>query len=113
MPATHAWGDASARRLAERSLGAIGLRVSMFVDRATIAPYHVPMVQPVVLFLSLALAAGCGPGSQDSDAKPTGTPTDPVEVCERLADVCRIDDSRLGVCTATSSGEGFLCASQH
>ena len=64
--------------------------------------------------LGLALVTGC-PGKSTGDrGEPAGTPTDPVEVCERAADVCRLDDSRLGVCTARTSGAaGFVCMSQH
>jgi len=77
-----------------------------------------------VLSLSLLLAMSCSsspPGS--GEAKPAGTPTDPVEVCERLADVCRIDGAKLGVCTAPGPGPApaacaghdpcYICASQH
>jgi hypothetical protein len=39
--------------------------------------------------------------------------SDPVEVCGRIADVCRIDKAKLGVCTQAASGSGFRCASQH
>jgi hypothetical protein len=68
--------------------------------------------------LALALAA-CGEGIE---REPTGTPTDPVEVCTRVGDVCRIDGARLGVCEARRQsaaegrceGEGcFACAPQH
>lgn len=39
---------------------------------------------------------------------------DPVEVCERIADVCRLNNgSQLGVCTPNSSGDSFICAPQH
>lgn len=59
--------------------------------------------------LTLLVAIGCGP----SDRKPTGTTNDPVLVCERVADVCRIEGSRLGVCTTRAQGGGFVCLSQH
>ena len=56
---------------------------------------------------ALTLTA-CGPRD-----KPAGTSADPVEVCERVADVCRIDRARLGVCIRKYRGEGFACVSQH
>ena len=58
--------------------------------------------------LCLSLLVACGPAG-----KPTGTTSDPVEVCERVADVCRIDKAKLGVCTQPRSGSGFTCMSQH
>ena len=67
---------------------------------------------------SLVLFA-CG---EAAEREPTGTPTDPVEVCTRVGDVCRIDSARLGVCEARRQsaaegrceGEGcFACAPQH
>jgi hypothetical protein len=62
------------------------------------------------LFVGLVLlAAACGRGG----SKPAGTVNDPVTVCERLADVCRYDGNKLGVCAAKSGGTGFTCASQH
>jgi hypothetical protein len=58
-----------------------------------------------------------------SKSKPAGTPTDPVEVCEKMGDVCRLDGARLGVCTQpppdsrpTACAERnpcYLCTSQH
>lgn len=49
--------------------------------------------------------------------------SDPVELCERLGDVCKLDQSRLGVCneaprgTASTACAGrepcFICVSQH
>jgi len=62
-----------------------------------------------VLVIAIVAATACG----KSSAKPTGTANDPVTVCERLADVCRIERSRLGVCTPPTSGVGLVCASQH
>jgi hypothetical protein len=61
--------------------------------------------------LVIIVAVACGPGGGSS--KPTGTMSDPVEVCERVADVCRIDKAKLGVCTQARGGSGFVCASQH
>ncbi len=60
----------------------------------------------------------------DTSKSPAGTPTDPVDTCERLADVCRVNNSsQLGVCTAppaekhaTLCGDRkpcFICAPQH
>jgi len=60
--------------------------------------------------LGLLLVLGCGPGGSRT---PTGTPNDPVEVCTRVADVCRYDKAKLGVCTQRQGGAGFACASQH
>lgn len=60
--------------------------------------------------LGFLLLVACGP---TGSSKPTGTTSDPVEVCERLADVCRIDKAKLGVCEQRRSGSGFVCASQH
>ena len=59
--------------------------------------------------LCMMLLIACGP----DNSKPAGTTSDPVEVCERVADVCRIDKAKLGVCTQRRSGSGFICASQH
>ena len=78
----------------------------------------------VALAIAVALAAACSSSeTQSAKRKPTGTPTDPVLVCERVADVCRLDESRLGVCieppagTAPESCAGrtpcLLCVSQH
>lgn len=63
-------------------------------------------------FLLLLLVA-CGTGDDGKAKKPAGTMHDPVEVCERVADVCRIDKAKLGVCTQRRSGNGLTCASQH
>lgn len=59
-------------------------------------------------YLALLLVVACGP-----EGKPTGTTSDPVEICERVADVCKIDKAKLGVCTQRRNGSGFVCASQH
>ncbi|MEZ4402379.1 MAG: hypothetical protein R3B06_20305 [Kofleriaceae bacterium] len=64
-------------------------------------------------WFAVFLVVGCGPGGSSSTGKPAGTPGDPVTVCERFGDVCRIDGSRLGVCTQDRSGKGWSCASQH
>jgi len=64
------------------------------------------------LAVAAALALGCGPTSS-SNGKPSGSPSDPVLTCERVADVCRLDKSRLGVCVQSKTGVGFACQSQH
>lgn len=61
--------------------------------------------------LAAAIAGGCGK-KRDPNAKPAGTSADPVLVCERLADVCKLDGARLGVCTQGKSG-ALECAPQH
>jgi hypothetical protein len=63
--------------------------------------------------LAIAFALlGCGP---TSSTKPAGTSNDPVTVCERVADVCRLDTSRLGVCVQARGGSAaaLTCQSQH
>ena len=60
----------------------------------------------------LTTLLACGKAKSPSD-KPAGTTSDPVVKCERFADVCKIDGSRLGVCATHRSGSGFVCASQH
>ncbi|GAB4560758.1 MAG: hypothetical protein Tsb0020_07710 [Haliangiales bacterium] len=74
------------------------------------------------LRLGLLLLLGCGAlaacdgtsGATEQKKKPSGTMADPVEVCERIADVCRLNNgSQLGVCTPNSSGDSFICAPQH
>lgn len=62
--------------------------------------------------LVAAALAACG-SSGSSSGKPAGTLSDPVDVCTRAADVCRIDRAKLGVCSAARAGSGFVCASQH
>jgi hypothetical protein len=59
--------------------------------------------------LGFLLLAACGP---TGNTKPAGTTSDPVAVCERAGDVCRIDKAKLGVCTQQRSGL-LVCASQH
>jgi hypothetical protein len=58
------------------------------------------------------LLAACGSGSS-TNSKPAGTMADPVEVCEKVADVCRLDKAKLGVCVTKKTGQGLVCASQH
>ena len=48
--------------------------------------------------LVFSALAGCGDDGETSTRKAAGTPTDLVEVCERPADVCRLDGAKLGVC---------------
>jgi hypothetical protein len=61
-------------------------------------------------WLCMVLLVACGPSG---NTKPAGTTSDPVEVCERVADVCRIDKAKLGVCTQERGGSALVCASQH
>ena len=69
---------------------------------------------------ALALAglflAACSGESAGGD-KAAGTHSDPVDHCERLADVCRLSKSQLGVCTRTQTkcdaGVCYVCAPQH
>lgn len=61
-------------------------------------------------WLTLVLVLGACP---DANRKPSGTTNDPVDVCERIMDVCRIDKAKLGVCTQKRGEPGFACASQH
>jgi len=62
----------------------------------------------VAVAMAAVLAGACGP----SNAKPAGTSSDPVTVCERIGDICRLDGSRLGVCTPRE-GTALGCAAQH
>ncbi|HEY5945356.1 MAG TPA: hypothetical protein VIV40_07690 [Kofleriaceae bacterium] len=56
------------------------------------------------------LVFGCG---RSSGSKPAGTTSDPVVTCTKYGDVCKLDKSRLGVCTQATAGSGFTCMSQH
>ena len=60
--------------------------------------------------LCMVFVVACGPSG---NSKPTGSTSDPVDVCERVADVCRIDKAKLGVCEHQRGGSGLVCASQH
>ncbi|MDB4960572.1 MAG: hypothetical protein JWP01_571 [Myxococcales bacterium] len=60
-------------------------------------------------FSILMVLGSCGPST---NSKPSGTASDPVLTCERVADVCRLDGARLGVCVHAKAG-GFACQSQH
>jgi hypothetical protein len=80
--------------------------------------------------LALSGLLGCTSGAGQAEREPTGTPTDPVDVCRRAGDVCRMGGSRLGVCNpvpaetrpaacaADAKGPApeagcFVCMSQH
>lgn len=49
-------------------------------------------------WLLLAVVAACTPTPSAGERRPAGTAADPVAVCTRAADVCRLDGARLGVC---------------
>ena len=55
---------------------------------------------------------GCSRDGSSSD-EPKGTVSDPVEVCARVADVCRIDSAKLGVCVYKGETTELACMSQH
>jgi hypothetical protein len=81
---------------------------------ARVRPMRASSIFTVALFGLFALAACSGDGGEP------GTPTNPVETCAKAGDVCRIDDSRLGVCVegCDPKNEGcehacFTCAPQH
>jgi hypothetical protein len=59
--------------------------------------------------LITCLALGCGRGAPEKK----GTAANPVEVCEHLGEVCKLDKARLGVCSPTKEGTGLTCAAQH
>jgi hypothetical protein len=82
------------------------------------------MFRLLVMTSAMVLALGAcrggsspsgGSSSQSGSAsgKPEGTTSDPVTVCERFGDVCKLDGSRLGVCAAQKQGPGLVCAPQH
>ena len=74
------------------------------------------------LVFALAAAVACS-SSGSTDRKPAGTQSDPVDLCERVGDVCKLDKSRLGVCNEAPGGSAptacagrspcFICVSQH
>ena len=71
-------------------------------------------MRPALVFACLLAAAACGRGSsQGAKEKPKGTTTDPVEVCERFGDICKLDSARLGVCSPPKAGTGLVCTPQH
>ncbi len=57
---------------------------------------------------------GCDTGKVSA---PTGTPTDPVETCAKVGQVCRYNGQQLGVCHfrdgTDNPGDRFVCLSQH
>ena len=63
----------------------------------------------------------CKSGGDGSEHKPTGSPTDPVGVCERPAQVCKFKGSQLGVCvnkpkedhSCQGKSPCFVCVPQH
>lgn len=61
----------------------------------------------MLVVIGLVLA-GCGPDTK----QPAGTASDPVEVCEQTAQVCRFDGAKLGVCNRRTDGS-LVCTSQH
>jgi hypothetical protein len=73
--------------------------------------------------LAGALAFGACESGQSKASEPTGTPTDPVEVCERHGLVCRYNNAQLGVCVEAQTAEAvakcegrfpcLFCAPQH
>jgi hypothetical protein len=77
-------------------------------------------MRTLTLTLCLLITACANSGDPP---KPTGTPTDPVETCERITDVCRLDGAKLGVCVKSEASppppscEGktpcLVCMSQH
>jgi hypothetical protein len=81
-------------------------------------------VQALLVMAGLCLlvlpSLACKSGKK-AEHKPTGSPTDPVEVCERPAQVCRHKGSQLGVCISKQktdpSCQGqypcFVCVPQH
>jgi hypothetical protein len=80
-------------------------------------------VLAVAALLALAGACTSPSDSPSKERKATGSPTDPVDVCERVGDVCRLSESQLGVCIAPPAGSKpdacagrdpcFICTSQH
>ena len=78
------------------------------------------MIRAAILgaVLVLGCSSGGSSGADDGEREPAGTPTDPVEVCERAGDVCKMDDARLGVCveapgSACAEDICYRCQSQH
>ena len=65
----------------------------------------------LVVAAALLAAVACSSKSssdssstQGTQAKPAGTSDDPVTVCEHVGDLCRLDASRLGVCSMPTAG---------
>ena len=77
----------------------------------------------LLLLLVLTLALGACESGAGKGHTPTGTPTDPVEVCERHGLVCHFKNAQLGVCVAAQSDAAkakckgrfpcLICAPQH
>ncbi len=75
------------------------------------------------LVLVCALLSSCKSSSAPGEHKPSGTPTDPVQVCEQHGQVCQMTSSQLGVCVSPKEdrkqelcGERFpclICGPQH
>lgn len=93
---------------------------------ARVGDAHGVMVRGLMVCIAVALwllAACSSSDSTPAQRKPTGDTHDPVEVCERVGDVCRLDGARLGVCNQPPAGASpqacagrdpcFLCMSQH
>jgi hypothetical protein len=60
--------------------------------------------------LVFVVAIGCG---RKGEPPAKGTSANPVETCERFGDICKLDGSRLGVCSPPKAGDGLVCADQH
>lgn len=92
---------------------------------ATIDPVRVRRSQNIAAWAAgIAAAVIIAPlvGCEEGERRPAGTTADPVERCEAVGEVCRIDEARLGVCHAARAGaaegacegEGcFACTPQH
>ena len=73
---------------------------------------HSLSLAPLMVVVAMLMSACSGSGD-GKNHEPAGTSADPVAVCKRVADVCRIDRARLGVCTQTPDGSAIKCMSQH
>jgi hypothetical protein len=67
-------------------------------------------MRAVLVLIVVVAVAGCGRKASDA---PKGTAANPVDTCERFGDVCKLDSSRLGVCSPPKSGSGLVCTPQH
>ena len=76
-------------------------------------------IRRLVAVVAVNVLLGCPPPSPSSGDKPAGTPTDPVQVCEQVGDVCQeAGGSQLGVCNRTTENcpgpePCFVCMPQH
>ena len=80
-------------------------------------------LRAIAAAVGLISVLACSNKSSSTRKKPAGTPTDPVEICERVADVCRVSGPKLGVCVEPPPGPPppacadrspcYLCAPQH